>query len=157
MKKLFIVLTALAFIAGVGVMKAEAANPATIGVTVTLTLAGVSVSVSPNSWTPTGVTTAPVTSTLITATNDTSNRIETLSIVCEAGSIWGISNTIGGPNTFSMQATGGLLTTATQIAETQILQTGVYPAGTVTFTLTFIPPTSSTVASDSMTVRITAS
>jgi hypothetical protein len=153
MKKLLLSLVLVATLVAFGATQVEAENPATISVTVTL--AGLSVDVSQATWTPTGVTGA-VASPTITVTNDSSNRTEDLSIICSAGGIWGISGTAAGADTFVMEALGGDLTTLTSIHTLQTLETGLVPTGTVDFTLTFTPPTSSTVGTDSMTVTVNA-
>jgi len=154
MKKLIIASATLALVAGVGLMKAEAATSDVV--TVTVTLATVSVSVSPDAWALTDVV-GVVTSGTYTATNDCiMTSSETLTIQCGAGATWTISATAAGANEFVMKAQGGDLTEATEIATAQILETPVAQGEFVNFTLEFTPPASSTVASDSMDVTVTA-
>jgi len=153
MKKLLVGLGAALLIAGVAA-NAQAAESDTIAVSVTITLVDLSVSVTPESWTFT-LPTDPATQACI-ATNDSTNRTEDILIQCGPGGTWLISDSAGS-DTFVMTAVGGDLGSATSIHAQETLEAGVPAAGTVNFTLEFTQPTSSSVATDSMTVTLTAS
>lgn len=151
MKKLLIGLAALALIAGVA-PKAEADNPATI--TVTVTLEGLSVSVDLTTWTETDVALSGTASKAFVVTNNSTAYTEDLGIKCSNGldAHWTIGPSIGA-DVFKMTANTVALNAATDVA----LATGVLVDGTVALTLEFTAPSSTTRASDRMTVTITAS
>ena len=152
MKKTLLSLVMLTVLVAFAATQAQAANPADIAVTVTLTLDTLSVSVDQPTW---GVTASGDTLAVV-VTNDTSDRTEDLAIVCSGGTNWGISDTAG-VDTFVMTAVGGDLAVATSIDTSQTLETDVVAAGTVGVTLEFTAPTSTSNNSDAMTVTVTAS
>jgi hypothetical protein len=157
MKKLLIMLTALAFIAGANVMKAEAALSDSI--TITVTFQSVSVSVTPDTW-PIGVVTpSSVHTQLFTATNG-GNAPEDLAIDVSNSADWACApGFFDGNNSFKMEysLTGSPPWLQTGCGAGFSIATDV-AVGDQPFTLQFTSPsTSATIAEQTITVIISAS
>lgn len=164
MKKVLISIVMLTALVAFGATQAEAANPAEISVTVTITASDLSVSVDPTTWGAgsllEGTSATTGTGGQFTATNDSSNVTENFSIQALGSDNWTPGATAGS-ETFVMEALGGDLTTLTSIHTSQTLGTGLAPAsaGTVTFDLRVTVPTSTAYGGVEQTipVQITAS
>lgn len=157
MRKLAIVLAALALIAGFGVMKAEAALSDSIAVTVTLQ--NISVSVTPDTTWAIGVI-APGSVIVLNpcvATND-GNVSENLTIAVSNSAAWTAGLTAGA-NVFAMDfgISGGPYGTNITTAGVP-LYTGLGVGDSYSFGLEFTAPTSTaSFSQQSITVTVSAS
>lgn len=162
MKKVLLSLLMLTALVAFGVTQAEAANPAEISVTVTITVSTLSVAVSPTSWNAGSLSEGTSADTGIAGyfdvSNDTSNRTETFSIVALASTNWSPAATAADEK-FVMEALGGDLTSLTSVHTSQVLETDVAPAGTVDLDLKVTVPTATDHGGVAQTipVQITAS
>lgn len=161
MKKLLTLTVITLMLVVFGVATAEAANPDTISVTVTVTAGDLSVSLNYTTWDAStlamGTSADTGTAGYFIATNDSNNRTETFSIVAGNSnpSGWTPGATAAGDEVFLMEALGGDLTPLTSIDTLQILETGVVPTGTVTFDLKVTVPTATDHGGVGQTIPVT--
>lgn len=154
MKKLLIVLATLAFIAGVGVMKAEAATDTIV---VTVTMQNISVTVTPATWDLSTIPIAPGSTNntqACTATND-GNVNENLDIAVGNSTNWTAGPTAG-TEIFAMdfQLPAGSWTNITNAGVD--LKNNLAP-GAQDFTLRFSAPSLGSVyTQQSITVTVSA-
>ena len=155
MKKILLSLTVLTILLAFGVTQAEAANPGTVNVTVTVTADALSVALDTATWAVGLVAESDTaTSGSIVATNDSSNRTETFSIAASNSANWNVA-AAAGDEAFLMEAQGGDLTSLTSIDTSQTLDTGIAPAGTVSFSLKLTVPTSTDFGGVQQTIPVT--
>ena len=164
MIKLLLSLVTLIALVAFGVASAEAANPATIDVTVTITAVDLSVSLDETTWAAGALSESGSANTgtegYFLVTNNSTNRTETFSIIVGSSSPSGwTADTAAAAETFVMKALGGDLTTLTSIDTSQTLETDVAPAGTVDLDLEVTVPSSTAYGGveQTITVTITAS
>lgn len=157
MKKLLIILAILAFIAGVGVMKTEAATDT---IEVTVTLQNISVSVSPASW---DMSTTPIAPGAIVvkdpciATNN-GNVQEDLTIAVADSTNW-TAGAAKGVNVFAMDLgpAGGPSYTTNIITAGVTLTNDLAKDGLYNFGLEFNAPTAGSVfTTQTIIVTVTA-
>jgi len=131
----------------------------TAGISVTVTLELISVSVAPTSWAIGSVAAeSSKESGTYTVTND-GNVTENISIQCGNSGSWTIVGTISGPNQFKMEAKGGDQATYTSIDSSKVLKSNLAASVTVTdLKLNFTAPQAgSNTTEQTITVTLTAS
>jgi hypothetical protein len=155
MKKLTLMLILLL----VGLVSQLQAGPTT-GISVTVTLELVSVSVASTSWAIGSVAAeSSKESGTYTVTND-GNVTENISIQCGNSASWTVVGTISAPNQFKMEAKGGdFLVTYTSIDSSKVLKSSLAASGTVTdLKLNFTAPQAgSNTTAQTIPITLTAS
>jgi hypothetical protein len=155
MKKLTLMLILLLF----GLVSQLQAGQTT-GISVTVTLELISVSVAPTSWAIGSVAAeSSKESGTYTVTND-GNVTENISIQCGSSANWTVAATISTTNQFKMEAKGGdFLATYTSIDTSKVLKSNLAALGTVTdLKLNFTAPQAgSNTTEQTISVTLTAS
>ena len=157
MKKLTRLTSVLMTIALFGLIGAAQAVP-TAGISVTVTLESISVSVSPTAWAIGTVADESVhESSTYTVTND-GNVTEDISIQCGNSGDWTVVCSLTTTEEFIMEAKGGDLASYTCIATSQVLKSSLAESGTVTdLQLQFTAPQAgSNTAEQTVPVTLTA-
>jgi len=156
MKKILLSLAVLTILVAFGATQAQADNPGTVNVTVTVTAGALSVALDTATWAAGSLVEGgtATTSTAIVATNDSTNLTETFSIAASGSANWSAA-AAAGDEVFLMEAQGGDLASLTSIHASQTLKTGVAPAGTVSFDLKLTAPTSTDHGGVEQTIPVT--
>lgn len=154
MKKLTMMLILLL----IGLVSQLQAGP-TAGISVTVTLELISVSVAPTSWAIGSVAAESSTeSGTYTVTND-GNVTENISIQCGSSASWTVVSTISAINQFKMEAKGGDQSSYVSIDTSKVLKSNLAALGTVTdLMLKFTAPQAgSNTTAQTIPVTLTAS
>jgi len=131
----------------------------TAGISVTVTLELISVSVAPTSWAIGSVAAeSSKESGTYTVTND-GNVTENINIQCGNSASWTVTATISTTNQFKMEAKGGDQATYTSIDTSKVLKSNLAASGTVTdLKLNFTAPQAgSNTTAQTIPVTLTAS
>lgn len=151
MKKLFVVLTALALIAGMGMIKAEAAGTADI--TVTVTLQNISVQITAGDSLPLGILSGGTSSAAQDCTAKNNGNVNEAFAISVANSTNWHSGAISGIDTFVMTLDG-----TTALTPSASLASSISPDATKDFTLTLtMPSVGSTFVAGGETIVVTVS